>query len=104
MRHPLSLVDRAIAEAQQKLDSADRDIAVCILNLRGMTLAGRLMDKKEAKREAERHIRSALAMSQGMSQELDVHGLTVGQGSRSDERPHSSSHTRRSEGSEFCVH
>ncbi|WP_223184629.1 helix-turn-helix domain-containing protein [Streptomyces sp. CBMA152] len=49
----LSLVDRSIAEAQQKLDSTDRDIAVCILNLRGMTLAGRLRDKKEAKREAE---------------------------------------------------
>ena len=75
----LSLVDRAIAKAQGALDSTDRDIAVCILNLRGMTLAGRLKDKKEAKREAERHIRSALATAQGMSRELDVHGLTVGQ-------------------------
>ncbi|MEU5426249.1 helix-turn-helix transcriptional regulator [Streptomyces olivoreticuli] len=74
----LTLVDRAIADAQQRLGSTERDIAVCILNLRGMTLAGRLKDKKEAKREAERHIRSALATSQDMSRELDVHGLTVG--------------------------
>ncbi|QEU93532.1 helix-turn-helix domain-containing protein [Streptomyces kanamyceticus] len=74
----LSLVDSAITKAQGALDSTDRDIAVCILNLRGMTLAGRLKDKKEAKREAERHIRSALATAQGMSRELDVHGLTVG--------------------------
>ncbi|WP_257584499.1 hypothetical protein [Streptomyces sp. TLI_146] len=48
----LTLVDRAIADAQQRLDSTDRDLAVCILNLRGMTLAGRLRDKREVAREA----------------------------------------------------
>ncbi|MGW6461757.1 helix-turn-helix domain-containing protein [Streptomyces sp. NPDC055078] len=74
----LDIVDRALANAQQSLEGTERDIAVCILNLRGMTLAGRLRDKKEAKREAERHIRSALTTSQGMSHDLEVHGLTVG--------------------------
>ncbi|WP_409237822.1 helix-turn-helix domain-containing protein [Streptomyces sp. PA5.6] len=74
----LSLVDMAITKAQGALDSTDRDIAVCVLNLRGMTLAGRLKDKREAKREADRHIRSALDTAQGIGRELDVHGLTVG--------------------------
>ncbi|MGW6529825.1 helix-turn-helix domain-containing protein [Streptomyces venezuelae] len=74
----LSLVDTAITKAQEALNGTDRDIAVCVLNLRGMTLAGRLKDKREAKREADRHIRSALDTAQGIGRELDVHGLTVG--------------------------
>ncbi|OAR22796.1 hypothetical protein A8W25_24805 [Streptomyces sp. ERV7] len=74
----LTLVDRAIADAQHTLDSTDRDLAVCLLNLRGMTLAGRLRDNREAVREAERHMQSAMATSQGMNRPLDVHGLTVG--------------------------
>ncbi|MFF2020315.1 helix-turn-helix domain-containing protein [Streptomyces sp. NPDC058171] len=75
----LTLIDRAIIDAQQALSGTDRDIAVCILNLRGMTLAGRLKDKREAKREAERHIRSAVATSDTMgNRDRDVLGLTVG--------------------------
>ncbi|WP_371653301.1 MULTISPECIES: helix-turn-helix domain-containing protein [unclassified Streptomyces] len=74
----LTVVERAIAAAQGSLGGSDRDVAVCILNLRGMTLAGRLKDKTEARREVERHIRSALATSQGMSRELEAYGLTVG--------------------------
>ncbi|WP_369384176.1 helix-turn-helix domain-containing protein [Streptomyces sp. cg36] len=74
----LTVVDRAICAAQQSLSGTDRDIAMGILNLRGMTLAGRLKDKREARREAERHIRSALAASQGMPRELEAYGLTVG--------------------------
>ncbi|MEU0986650.1 helix-turn-helix transcriptional regulator [Streptomyces sp. NPDC005953] len=75
----LNIVDRAISDAERSLSGADRDIAVCILNLRGMTLAGRLSDKGEAKKEATRHIRSALTASAGMDRDRDVHGLTVGQ-------------------------
>lgn len=74
----LVVVDGAISQAQRTLGGADRDLAVCILNLRGMTLAGRLPDKKEAKRESARHIHSALVATQGMSRDIDVHGLTVG--------------------------
>ncbi|MEW2525672.1 helix-turn-helix transcriptional regulator [Streptomyces sp. NPDC047071] len=74
----LTLVDRAIGEAQSTLSGDERDIAVGILNLRGMTLAGRLQDKKEAKREAERHIQSARDACQWMNREVRVHGLTVG--------------------------
>ncbi|MCM2392247.1 helix-turn-helix domain-containing protein [Streptomyces albipurpureus] len=74
----LNIVDRAISDAERELSGTDRDIAVCILNLRGMTLAGRLGDKGEAKKEAARHIRSALAASVGVGKDRDVHGLTVG--------------------------
>ncbi|WP_256987112.1 helix-turn-helix domain-containing protein [Streptomyces sp. BR123] len=74
----LTLVDRSIGQAQASLSGEEREVAVCILNLRGMTLAGRLPDKREAKREAQRHIRSAMAISDGLSGELKVHGLTVG--------------------------
>ncbi|MCI3931545.1 helix-turn-helix domain-containing protein [Streptomyces sp. AN091965] len=74
----LTLVDRAIGEAQSTLSGDERDIAVGILNLRGMTLAGRLRDKREAKREAERHIQSAQDVCQWMNREMRVHGLTIG--------------------------
>ncbi|MFF2022844.1 helix-turn-helix domain-containing protein [Streptomyces sp. NPDC058171] len=75
----LGIVDRGIAEAQEGLSGTDRDIAVCILNLRGMTLAGRLADKREARTEAERHIRSARASSEGLGdRDRQVMGLSVG--------------------------
>ncbi|MFD4996680.1 helix-turn-helix domain-containing protein [Streptomyces buecherae] len=74
----LTVIDRAIANAERDLSGTERDIAVSILNLRGMTLAGRLPDKREAGREAERHVQSALRTSQGMSHVLNVHGLTAG--------------------------
>ncbi|MGW2866354.1 helix-turn-helix domain-containing protein [Streptomyces sp. NPDC001205] len=79
----LTLVDRAIAAAQAAtargmLSSADRDLAVGVLNLRGMTLAGRLTDKRQAAREAERHIQSAREAAVTFPDDLDVHGLTFG--------------------------
>ncbi|GLF95816.1 helix-turn-helix domain-containing protein [Streptomyces yaizuensis] len=75
----LDVVDRAIAEAQRDLSGTERDLAVCILNLRGMTLAGRLPDREEAGREADRHIRSAMAVADGLgSRDSTVLGLTAG--------------------------
>ncbi|MGW1073035.1 helix-turn-helix domain-containing protein [Streptomyces sp. NPDC002537] len=74
----LVLIDRAIAVAQASLGGTERDVAVGILNLRGMTLAGRLEDKREAVREAGRHIRSALSASEHFTADLDIHGLTFG--------------------------
>ncbi|MGI5398535.1 helix-turn-helix domain-containing protein [Streptomyces sp. CA-135486] len=74
----LMVVDRAMADAQAHMSGQERDIAVCILNLRGMTLAGRLTDKREAKREAQRHIESAHSANVGIGHDMDVHGLTVG--------------------------
>ncbi|MFH8749025.1 helix-turn-helix domain-containing protein [Streptomyces rimosus] len=55
----LTVVDRAITQAQSGLSGQERAFAVGVLNLRGMTLAGRLADKQEGRREAERHIASA---------------------------------------------
>ncbi|MFE7806278.1 helix-turn-helix domain-containing protein [Streptomyces sp. NPDC057430] len=55
----LVIVDRAIARAETALSGQDRAFAVGVLNLRGMTLAGRLDDNEEGAREAERHIDSA---------------------------------------------
>ncbi|MFF0271971.1 helix-turn-helix domain-containing protein [Streptomyces sp. NPDC004330] len=55
----LTIVDRALTKAESALSGEDRAFAVGVLNLRGMTLAGRLDDKVEGAREAERHIASA---------------------------------------------
>ncbi|MFE9555440.1 helix-turn-helix domain-containing protein [Streptomyces sp. NPDC006703] len=79
----LTLVDRAIAAVQAAtaraaLSGSERDLAIGILNLRGMTLAGRLADKREAAREAERHICSAREAAAGFPEDLDAHGLTFG--------------------------
>lgn len=51
---------------------------MCVLALRGMTLAGRLDDKREGRREAERHVRTARLAASGIGRDMDVHGLTVG--------------------------
>lgn len=75
----LEVVDRAIAAVQSApLSTVDRDLAVGILNLRGMTLAGRLTDKREGTREAERHIQSAWRAAGSFSHDVDAHGLTFG--------------------------
>ncbi|WP_424862766.1 helix-turn-helix domain-containing protein [Streptomyces sp. MMS24-I29] len=75
----LVVVDRAIAAVQSApLGAADRDLAVGILNLRGMTLAGRLQDKAEGKREAQRHIDSAWRAARSFPRDIDAHGLTFG--------------------------
>ncbi|RPK62185.1 MULTISPECIES: DNA-binding protein [unclassified Streptomyces] len=76
----LVVVDRAIVAVQSApLSTADRDLAVVILNLRGMTLAGRLRDKTEGKREARRHIESAWrAAGSFPTRDVDAQGLTFG--------------------------
>ncbi|WJV51819.1 helix-turn-helix domain-containing protein [Streptomyces flavofungini] len=75
----LDVVDRAIVTVQSTpLSTTDRDLAVGILNLRGMTLAGRLTDKRQGLREAERHIRSAWNAAGAFSHDVDAHGLTFG--------------------------
>jgi hypothetical protein len=76
----LVIVDRAIVAVQSvPLGTADRDLAVGILNLRGMTLAGRLQGKAEGRREARRHIESAWRAAASFSSgDVDAHGLTFG--------------------------
>ncbi|MFD4483222.1 helix-turn-helix domain-containing protein [Streptomyces sp. NPDC058471] len=75
----LDVVDRAIVAVQSApLSPVDRDLAVGILNLRGMTLAGRLRDKETGGREAERHIQSAWRAADSVVRDVDAHGLTFG--------------------------
>ncbi|MEU6996672.1 helix-turn-helix transcriptional regulator [Streptomyces sp. NPDC046465] len=75
----LDVVDRAIVAVQSApLSTADRDLAVGTLALRGMTLAGRLRDKREGLREAQRHIESAWRAASSFPGRVDAHGLTFG--------------------------
>lgn len=74
----LAVVDRAIGEAQSSLSGQERAFAVGILNLRGMTLAGRLDDKKEAKREVSRHMKSVETMAEEFGDDQTIHGLSHG--------------------------
>ncbi|GAA2061838.1 hypothetical protein GCM10009801_04450 [Streptomyces albiaxialis] len=74
----LTVVDRAVAQARNSLSGVERAYAVGILNLRGMTLAGRLKDKTEARREADRHIRSARAAADEFGGDRTIHGLIFG--------------------------
>ncbi|MFI7100716.1 XRE family transcriptional regulator [Streptomyces sp. NPDC050161] len=74
----LTMVDRAIAAAQSRLSGQERAFAVGVLNLRGMTLAGRLKDKAEGKREAERHIRSAAEAAEWFDRDWNRHHMIFG--------------------------
>jgi transcriptional regulator with XRE-family HTH domain len=74
----LIIVDRAIAAAQTGLSGQERAFAVGVLNLRGMTLAGRLTDKAEGKREAERHIASAADAAEWFDRDWNRHHMIFG--------------------------
>ncbi|UCM91148.1 helix-turn-helix domain-containing protein [Streptomyces marincola] len=74
----LVVVERAISDAESRLSGDRRDIAVGLLNLRGMTLAGRLPDHREARREAHRHMQYAERAASRFSREFKVHGLSFG--------------------------
>ncbi|MER0446403.1 helix-turn-helix transcriptional regulator [Streptomyces sp. Edi4] len=74
----LIIVDRAIAAAQTALSGQERAFAVGVLNLRGMTLAGRLTDKAEGRREAERHIASASVAAEWFDRDWNRHHMIFG--------------------------
>ncbi|MEU5975954.1 helix-turn-helix transcriptional regulator [Streptomyces sp. NPDC047315] len=74
----LALVDRAIVDAEAALSGPERAFAVGVLNLRGMTLAGRVGDKMEGRREAERHIASAWQVAEELGAEWNRHSMLFG--------------------------
>ncbi|CAL9423742.1 helix-turn-helix domain-containing protein [Streptomyces sp. enrichment culture] len=74
----LTVVDRAIGQAQADLSGQERAFAVGLLNLRGMTLAGRLKDKREGRKEAERHIRSAQEAAAWFDRDWNRHSMIFG--------------------------
>ena len=76
----LNVVDRAISRAESDLCGSQRAFAVGVLNLRGMTLAGRLRDKREGEREADRHIRSAWALAEEVRHDMKLHNMIFGPG------------------------
>ena len=74
----LTIVDRAVAAAEASLSGQQLAFAVGMLNLRGMTLAGRLADKQEGKREAERHIASAASAAEWFREDWNRHSMIFG--------------------------
>ena len=76
----LNIVDRALARAESQLSGPERAFAVGVLHLRGMTLAGRLPDKREGRREAERHIRAAWSAAEEFGQDVKRHNMLFGPG------------------------
>jgi hypothetical protein len=74
----MRVADRAISQAQAGLPGRERAFAAGLLNLRGMTVAGRIKDKKEGKKEAERHIEPAWEASERFRRDENRHSTIFG--------------------------
>ncbi|BBA99042.1 putative transcriptional regulator [Actinacidiphila reveromycinica] len=70
----LAVVDRAITQAEGSTTGPGRSYALGILHLRGLTLAGRLQDK----RTADQHITRAWAMAEGFTEDVERCGIQFG--------------------------
>jgi transcriptional regulator with XRE-family HTH domain len=70
----LAVVDRAITEAERNSTGPGRSYALGILHLRGLTLAGRLQDK----RTADQHIDRAWAVADDFGEDVERCGIQFG--------------------------
>ncbi|UYB40528.1 helix-turn-helix domain-containing protein [Streptomyces sp. Je 1-4] len=70
----LAVVDRALVQAESGMRGRTRHLALGLLHLRGMTLAGRLRDKKCV----ERHIKGARKSAAVIDSDVNVHGMHFG--------------------------
>ncbi|WP_431044800.1 helix-turn-helix domain-containing protein [Streptomyces sp. P1-3] len=70
----LAVIDRAIVQAESTLTGRERAFGLGILHLRGLTLAGRLMDKQTT----GRHIQAAWRVAEGFSEDIAEHGIHFG--------------------------
>lgn len=70
----LAIVDRAIVEAESTLGGRDRAYGLGILHLRGLTLAGRVKDK----RTAQQHIDAAWRVADEFAEDIEDHGIHFG--------------------------
>lgn len=71
----LAVVERGVIRAESSMEGQDRSLALGILHLRGMTLAGRASDRAEA----ERHIDAAWRNADNFDEDIRVpHGITFG--------------------------
>ncbi|MGK5496421.1 helix-turn-helix domain-containing protein [Streptomyces sp. URMC 125] len=70
----LALVDQAIVRAESTLRGRERYLGLNLLHLRGLTLAGRMGEKKAAKR----HIKAAQATAEEIDTDVNLQGIHVG--------------------------
>ncbi|WEB42839.1 helix-turn-helix transcriptional regulator [Streptomyces yunnanensis] len=70
----LAVIDRAIVQAESELRGRDRAFGLGILHLRGLTLAGRLMDKQTT----NKHIDAAWRASAEFREDFAEHGIHFG--------------------------
>ena len=70
----LTIVDRAVVQAESTLTGRDRAYALGILHLRGLTLAGRLKDKQTT----NRHIEAAWRAAAEFPEDIVEHGIHFG--------------------------
>ncbi len=70
----LAVVDHAVVEAESTLSGRARSLGLGLLHLRGMTLAGRLADKKTA----QRHIEAARKAAEVVDTDVNVNGIHFG--------------------------
>ncbi|PRH77195.1 transcriptional regulator [Streptomyces solincola] len=70
----LAVVDRGVVEAESAMKGRDRHVALGLLHLRGLTLAGRTGDKEAA----ARHEREARKAASHLDADVDVQGIHFG--------------------------
>jgi transcriptional regulator with XRE-family HTH domain len=70
----LHVVDQAVVAAEGIRDARERATSLNVLHLRGLTLAGRVKDQAEA----DRHRARAVATSDELGIEADLHGIAIG--------------------------
>lgn len=70
----LALVDQAVVRAESTLRGRSRHLALGLLHLRGMTLAGRLREKTAV----ERHIKAAWEAAEAVGTDVNVQGVHFG--------------------------
>lgn len=70
----LAVVDEAVVRAEATMTGRSRHLALGILHLRGLTLAGRIQDKKIV----ERHVRGARKAAGEFDEDVDVQGIHFG--------------------------
>ena len=70
----LAVVDQAIVQAEATMRGRTRHLALGLLHLRGLTLAGRLQDKKTV----ARHVKGARKAADQFDGDVDVQGIHFG--------------------------
>ncbi|MFH8555647.1 helix-turn-helix domain-containing protein [Streptomyces celluloflavus] len=74
----IHVVDRAVVRAESELSGRNRALALGILHLRGLTLAGRIVGDKDSEKEAKKHIKGAWEAANGVREDVLVHGIHFG--------------------------